>query len=94
MSINIQSNAKINLGLKIEGKRKDGYHNISTFMQEINLHDEIRISHANTNRITLNLEGTPTPNNNSNLCYIAAEQFLNTYNIQSGVNINLNKILL
>ena len=41
MRINIQSNAKINLGLKIEGRRKDGYHNISTFMQEINLCDEI-----------------------------------------------------
>ena len=44
MNVNIQSNAKLNLGLQIEGKRNDGYHNISTFMQEINLYDEIQLT--------------------------------------------------
>ena len=93
MSINIQSNAKINLGLKIEHKRKDEYHNISTLMQEINLYDEIIISHSNSKKIILDLKGIPTPNNDSNLCYIAAKHFLDTYKIKSGVHINLNKII-
>ena len=51
MGINLQSNAKLNLGLKIESKRSDGYHNISTYMQEIDLYDEIQLSHNNKNLI-------------------------------------------
>ena len=44
MSISVQSNAKINLALYINHKRNDGYHDISTLMQEINFRDEIIIS--------------------------------------------------
>ena len=91
MTINIQSNAKLNLGLQIEDKRNDGYHNISTFMQEINLYDEIQLDHNNINSINLSLRGIPTPNDSSNLCYIAAKSFLDTYHIKSGINITLNK---
>ena len=91
MNVNIQSNAKLNLGLQIEGKRNDGYHNISTFMQEINLYDEIQLDHNNINSINLSLRGIPTPNDSSNLCYIAAKSFLDTYHIKSGINITLNK---
>ena len=91
MNIDIQSNAKLNLGLQIEGKRDDGYHNISTLMQEINLYDEIQLNHNNLNSINLSLRGIPTPNNSSNLCYIAAKSFLETYQIKSGINITLNK---
>ena len=40
----INSYAKVNVGLKILNKRSDGYHNISTIFQEINLHDELTIS--------------------------------------------------
>ena len=43
-SININSYAKVNIGLKILSKRSDGYHNISTVFQEIDLFDSITIS--------------------------------------------------
>ena len=42
--ININSYAKVNVGLKILNKRPDGYHNISTIFQEIDLHDKLTIS--------------------------------------------------
>ena len=93
MIVNVKSNAKLNLGLKIEAKRNDGYHNISTLMQEINLHDEIQLSLNHSNSINLCLKGLPTPNDSSNLCYITAKTFLDTYNINSGVDIILNKVI-
>ena len=37
--IKLNSNAKINVGLSILGKREDGYHNIETIFQEIDLCD-------------------------------------------------------
>ena len=47
MSINLRSHAKINLALSINYQRSDGYHDISSIMQEINLHDTITISTNN-----------------------------------------------
>ncbi|MBM2814899.1 MAG: ispE [Ignavibacteria bacterium] len=38
--------AKINLGLQILSKRKDGYHNINTVFSRISLHDELIITPA------------------------------------------------
>ena len=40
-SVNFLSPAKINLFLKITGKRKDGYHNLATLFQMINIYDKI-----------------------------------------------------
>ena len=91
--VSIRSNAKLNLGLKIEEKRDDGYHNISTFMQEISLYDEIQLAHNNSNLINLSLKGLPTPNDSSNLCYIAAKAFLDRYDINTGIDITLNKTI-
>lgn len=39
-------NAKINLGLNIINKRKDGYHNIETVFYPIPLHDVLEVVHA------------------------------------------------
>ena len=39
----IKSTSKINIGLHIHNKRSDGFHNISTIFQEINLCDQIKI---------------------------------------------------
>jgi len=36
-TIKIKSPAKINLGLKVVGKRSDGYHNIETIFQMVSL---------------------------------------------------------
>jgi 4-diphosphocytidyl-2-C-methyl-D-erythritol kinase len=91
MLINIKSNAKINLGLKILNKRNDGYHNIATIMQEIDFHDTIELSINKSKKINLLTSGIETPSDENNLCYKAAELFFKEYNIQNGVNIKLNK---
>jgi 4-diphosphocytidyl-2-C-methyl-D-erythritol kinase len=41
--IKLHSFAKINLGLEITGKRADGYHNLRTLFQTIDLSDELRL---------------------------------------------------
>ncbi len=40
----IYPNAKINLGLNVVERRKDGYHNIETIFYPIGLHDELRVT--------------------------------------------------
>ena len=39
----IKSTSKINIGLHIHNRRSDGFHNISTLFQEINLCDTVEI---------------------------------------------------
>ncbi len=43
MDIERQANAKINLALDVLSEREDGYHEIDTIMQEIDLHDTLSI---------------------------------------------------
>ena len=40
-------NAKINIGLKIISKRKDGFHNLSSFFYPIPLCDVLEVNIAN-----------------------------------------------
>ncbi|MAQ43677.1 MAG: 4-(cytidine 5'-diphospho)-2-C-methyl-D-erythritol kinase [Candidatus Marinimicrobia bacterium] len=87
------SNAKINLALSINYQRPDSYHDISSIMQEINLYDIIEISKYNSNVINITSKGLKVPEDQSNLCYIAAKLFLEYYNIDSGVNITINKTI-
>ena len=91
MSIKLNSNAKINLALSINYKRSDELHDISTIMQEIDLHDTIEISKNQSQAINIISKGIRVPENDTNLCYIAANLFLSENNINQGVNITINK---
>ena len=44
----VQATAKLNLSLEVLGRRNDGYHEIRTVMQEIDLADELEILPADT----------------------------------------------
>ena len=88
-SININSYAKVNIGLKILNKRSDGYHNISTVFQEIDLFDTITISKSDGPlKFSTNVEWLK--NDQNNLCVIAYNHIKNLYKI-GGANIVLKK---
>ena len=55
MTIEIIAPAKLNLALEITGQRPDGYHEIVSVMQTIDLRDRVRISEALV--LELSLEG-------------------------------------
>ena len=87
----IKANAKINLTLDILGKRDDGYHEVCMVMQSISLSDTLELNKLSTKKIIVSgdVEGVAKPEDN--LVYKAAKLFLDTYNIQSGVEIKLDK---
>ncbi len=63
--------AKVNLGLRVLGERSDGYHEVRTLLQTIDLHDEIRVSSAETFEFT----ATEEPRGESNLVVRAVRAF-------------------
>ena len=85
----LQSYSKVNIGLKVVKKRKDGYHDIHTVFQELDFHDQISLKKS-TGGCSFTSNVNWLKNNNSNLCVRAWELLVKKYNI-SGVHINLNK---
>ena len=80
--IRIQCPAKINLTLKIVGKRDDGFHNIESIMQTINLFDYLSIKISDIEKPLIKLSGSSNeiPYNENNLVYKATKLFLETIN--------------
>ena len=88
--IEIDSYSKINLTLNILGKRPDGYHNIETIMQSINLADRIFIKEEEEG-IKIRCSHPLVPVDSQSLTYRTAEKILNRYRIIKGVKIEIEK---
>lgn len=86
-----KAHAKINLSLDVLSKRPDGYHNISTIMQSLELYDTLYIAKRSEPGIILKTNVPFLPTDSRNLVYKAAERFLHTADISTGVEIELDK---
>ena len=94
MQLKVKTPAKINLTLEIVNKREDGFHNIQSVMQLINLYDYLTINVELSNQTEINLSGNSTeiPYNEKNLVYKATELFLNKTGIKDfKINIFIEK---
>ncbi len=69
----LEAHAKLNLTLEVLGKRPDGYHNLVSVMQTIDLHDEIELEESD--EISLDCD-VPELSNDDNLAVKAAKALL------------------
>lgn len=90
-SIQLKSRAKINLSIDVLGKREDGYHLVEMIMQTIDLYDRIKISALNEDKIVIKSKSLDIPLNDDNIVYKAANLIKNKFNINSGVEIYIEK---
>jgi 4-diphosphocytidyl-2-C-methyl-D-erythritol kinase len=84
------SPCKVNLLLNILGKRPDGFHELETVMQPVNLCDELTFERANSG-IALTCSDPSLSTDGSNLVHRAAAAFFQRTQIDSGVRIHLQK---
>ncbi len=92
MIVKLDARAKINLGLRILGKRPDGYHDIQSVFHEISLCDIIRISiKPGSGAISLSCSTADIQSDSSNLAWKAADAFLNSTGALLDVEIELEK---
>ena len=93
-SLHVQTPAKLNLALKVVGRREDGFHDLETLMVSVRLYDSLVFSLAHTDRITLSLASNDSsiPVDQSNLI-VRAAQLLRDYSgdLEAGVEISLQK---
>jgi 4-diphosphocytidyl-2-C-methyl-D-erythritol kinase len=82
--------AKINLSLRILGKRPDGFHDIETFIAPISLCDKIDIEKQNR-WIDFACDDVDLPTDDDNLVVRAAKNFFEQTKRTGGVSIKLHK---
>lgn len=91
MHMKVLAPAKVNLFLRVLGKRPDGYHEILSLMQPVSLYDEIEISVSDGDGIEVASDSPDAPGGSENLAYRAASLFLERAGLRKRVSISVKK---
>jgi len=94
VSLSLIANAKINLGLRIVGRRENGLHLLHTLFQEIDFGDDVTLTNRPKLKVILEVPGPAAggvPTDESNLCLRAARLFKARVGAGQGVHIRLEK---
>ncbi|MDP9291365.1 MAG: 4-(cytidine 5'-diphospho)-2-C-methyl-D-erythritol kinase [Verrucomicrobiota bacterium] len=89
--MNVKALAKINLSLRVLGKRVDGFHDIETLICPIALADELTIERTPGEGITFSCESPGVPTGDTNLVVRAANAFFSHAQIAPTIAIHLDK---
>lgn len=84
--------AKVNLYLKVVGKRPDGFHELDTLFESIDAHDVLTFREIPSG-IRLTTNRSTLPNGPKNLVYRAADLIRSECGVRTGVRIHLEKRL-
>ncbi len=83
--------AKINLGLRLLGRRPDGYHELRTIFQAISLHDTLEIALQSRPSIEIETNDPALPVGRDNLVWRALAALRQELEIRSGARVRLTK---
>ncbi len=90
-TLNMKALAKINLGLDVLGKRKNGYHDVRMVMQTIYLYDNVTLQKTETPGIELKTNLFYLPLDDKNIAYKAAKLLMDEFQLKEGISITLDK---
>ena len=86
----LKSYAKINLGLHVHDRRKDGFHNLTTVFQEISLYDNVNIREAKAFSCKTNLSSIKEKENFGTIAYkLLKEKFPDIPNVEISISKNI-----
>lgn len=91
--MHLQAPCKVNLLLRVVGRRADGYHELETWMQKLDLYDDITLQLVSRPGVVLQCDEPGLPADATNLAWRAAEAFFAASSRAQGrgVEIYLNK---
>ncbi len=90
-SVKLLSPAKVNLFLRILGKRPDGYHELQSLVQPVSLFDEISLSVEPGDGVSLSRSGREMPSGRDNLAVAACNLYLGDAAVRKRVSIGIKK---
>jgi len=86
----VSAPAKVNLRLSVLERRPDGYHDIDTLFQAIDLADEV-VVRLTDEGIRLRVSGADVGPEEENLAHRAAVRFTKDFGLRGGIDIELTK---
>ncbi len=89
-SLTINALAKINLGLEVGAKRRDGYHDITTIIVPLELSDLVRVSLGRPG-IRVTTDSKEVPEAEANLAFQAADRFFQATGIKPSAGVKIRK---
>ncbi|MGD8870847.1 MAG: 4-(cytidine 5'-diphospho)-2-C-methyl-D-erythritol kinase [Gemmatimonadota bacterium] len=89
-SVSVLAPAKLNLVLRVLGRRPDGYHEIDTLFQAVDLHDDVVVELIGEG-IELEVDGPDLGPVQGNLAHRAARALIAEAGVDTGVRIRLSK---
>ena len=93
-SFSLPSFAKLNLWLEVKGRRPDGYHELFTVFQTIDLRDQLYFEDAGGGGIELECDADGIPTDGRNLVIKAAVALKEHFRVERGAQIRLEKVIL
>ena len=94
MRVELAAPAKLNLSLHVIGRRPDGYHELVTRMQKIDLCDRVLIERRDRAGIEISCDWPTVPSDHTNLAAKAASAFLQASDLANcGLSITLTKCI-
>ena len=87
----LKAYGKINLGLDVVRKRDDGYHEVRMVMQNVGIFDRLEFEKCEKGKIEITTNLSFLPADQDNLIYKAAKLMIDTYGIEEGIKIHLEK---
>ena len=92
-SVQIAAPAKINLFLRVMGKRPDGYHDIFSWFQALDLVDQLEIEVAGHSNIEIISDHPDVPTGPDNLITMAAQALREAIGMRMGFRVRLTKAI-
>ena len=92
--LSVTSFAKVNRDLRVRGKRRDGFHELDTVFQTVDLTEEIQFfleGEEGSGEVVLSVEGADLPADGTNLILRAAAALRERYSVRRGARIHLSK---
>jgi len=83
--------AKVNLALEVLRKRRDGFHEIETILQSINLFDELEIEFDDSGQILITSTDPDIPSDDGNTCHRAIRLLKPLISSSLGAKIHIRK---
>lgn len=88
----VRTCAKVNLCLRVLGRRDDGFHEVETVLHTVSLWDRVRLSPLpKDGEVSIGVTGGDVPADESNLCWQAARVLAERVHPSGGVAIDLEK---
>lgn len=85
----LRTSAKVNLALEVLGKRDDGYHELATVLQAVDLFDRLTVETADS--IRLEIDDPALPTDEGNLVVRAVKLLQKETGVEAGARIRLDK---